>query len=249
MSKPALRIEALHHGFLGRPLFEDLSLEIERHELVAVMGPSGCGKSTLLNLCSGLLLPQRGKLERNYTRHAFIFQEPRLLNWLTARDNILYPIRFLTGRKSPKTIESRLETLRQLIRLEEADLEKYPPELSGGMAQRVALARALITNPDFLFCDEPFSALDPLLRIHLQDHLIALSRNLGFAMMFVTHDLHEAVRLAHRILILPMDPNQTVAAYIPDGLPGRRSDDACFAMVAELRTRSVFVDILNSVLA
>jgi len=225
----ALRMEGVGHAYFGRTTLDAISLEIGPAEIVALVGPSGCGKSTLVHIACGLVEPLRGRVRRAYRRHGMVFQEPRLLPWATAGDNITYPLR-LAGVSSPDRCASLREVAAR-VSLEEADLAKFPVELSGGMRQRAAIARALAAKPDFVFFDEPFTALDVALKRRMQDLVIAAAREASFAALFVTHDLAEAVRIAHRILVLDSRGRGIAGARTVPLAPGERDDATVFAAV------------------
>lgn len=224
-----LQLERIGHAYFGRTVLDNIDLEIGPAEIVALVGPSGCGKSTLIHIASGIVEPRHGHIERHYTRHAMIFQEPRLLPWGTARDNIAYPLR-LAGMKRRERDE-RVRKAATAVAFDLDDLDKYPSELSGGMQQRVAIARALVIEPDFLFCDEPFTALDVALKRRMQDIVINTAKAARFATIFVTHDLMEAVRIAHRIVVLNSDGDGIAGERLLPDVPGERSDETVFAMV------------------
>lgn len=195
-----LELVRISHAYLGRAVLEDVSLRIRAGEMVAVVGPSGCGKSTLAHVAAGLLTPRSGRVRRGYRRHAMIFQQPGLMHWADAAANIALPLR-LAGIPA-RLRRARVEEVAQQVALEPGDLAKYPSELSGGMKQRVAIARALIAAPDFIYLDEPFTALDVALKRRMQDLVIDACRSRGLAGMFITHDLSEAARVAARIAVL-----------------------------------------------
>lgn len=225
----ALILQDIGHDFLGRTVLEGINLCIDKSEIVALVGPSGCGKSTLVHIASGIIEQLRGKVERRYQRHGMVFQEPRLLPWATARDNIAFPLKISRVRR-PQRIK-QAEAAAQKVSLEYDDLDKYPVELSGGMRQRVAIARALVSEPDFVFFDEPFTALDVALKLRMQDLMIASASNSHFAGLFVTHDLMEAARIAHRIVVLHSN-GRTILGHRPLlGVPGTRSDLDIFTLV------------------
>lgn len=224
-----LELDRIGHAFLGRAVFEDLSLSLGAGEVVALVGPSGCGKTTVLQIAAGLIEPLRGRVRRYYGRHAVVFQEPRLLPWLTARDNIAYG---LAARGMGKAERRAMAEQRAAeVGLAAHDLDKYPAELSGGMRQRTAVARALAIDPETVYFDEPFTAVDVGLRRVLQDLIIAASARERFSALFVTHDLAEAVRLAHRIVVLSDRQEGIVAERILPGSPGTRDDRTVFETV------------------
>ena len=196
----ALALEGISHAYFGRTVLERVTLRVAESDIVALVGPSGCGKSTLVHIAAGLIEPQRGRVARRYKRHGMIFQEPRLLPWATAEDNIAYPLRLAGLGRAERRRRARQAA--DLVSLDQRDLEKYPVELSGGMRQRIAIARALVVEPDFVFFDEPFTALDVALKRQMQDLVVGAARQSRFAGLFVTHDLAEAVRVADRIVVL-----------------------------------------------
>lgn len=198
-----LSIVSATHGFRtgGREIraVDGVSLELRDGEIVAVVGPSGSGKTTLLRIASGLLEPDSGtaRLEPG-TRIGFMFQEPRLLGHLTAEGNIALG---LGARRARRCGASRVGEVIELLGLGD-HRRAYPSELSGGLAQRVALGRALVRDPDLIFMDEPFSALDAILRRRLQDDLLDILARRGTSALFVTHDLAEALYLGDRAVVL-----------------------------------------------
>ncbi|RFA28021.1 hypothetical protein CAI21_13670 [Alkalilimnicola ehrlichii] len=175
---------------------------------MALVGASGCGKTTLLRLAGGLAEPDTGTVSNTFARTAFMFQEPRLLPWYRAGENLTLGLKAAGIRRAERHHAALI--LAKRVGLEAAALAKYPHELSGGMRQRVALARALAIEPDLLLLDEPFSALDIGLRQELQNQLLAEIRDRGLAVLFVTHDLMEAVRLSHEVLVLAPEPGRIV---------------------------------------
>jgi NitT/TauT family transport system ATP-binding protein len=217
----ALALEGVGHAYFGRTVIDRIDLTIGPGEIVALVGPSGCGKSTLIHVAAGLVEPLRGRVQRRYRRHGMVFQEPRLMPWATAAANIAYPLR-ISGVDA-RTRRRRVAAAAARVSLAAEDLAKYPVELSGGMRQRAAIARALVAEPDFVFFDEPFTALDVALKRHLQDLVIAAARD-SFAALFVTHDLTEAARIAHRMVALdPAGQGIATERRLP-GEPGRRGE-------------------------
>ncbi|OCK62125.1 ATP-binding cassette domain-containing protein [Bradyrhizobium sp. LMTR 3] len=224
-----LALESVGHAFLGRPVFEKLDLSLVEGEVVALIGPSGCGKTTVLQIAAGLIDPLRGRVRRAYRRHAVVFQEPRLLPWMTARDNIAYGLCAI-GASATARVEVAERRARE-VGLHPEDLDKFPVELSGGMRQRVAVARALAVDPDVVFFDEPFTAVDVGLKRALQDLVIEAAAREHFSALFVTHDLAEAVRVAHRLVVLSGSVEGLAASRVIEGKPGERNDRIVFEMV------------------
>jgi NitT/TauT family transport system ATP-binding protein len=225
----ALMLSGIGHSYFGRTVIDGVDLAVGQGEVVALVGPSGCGKSTLIHIAADVIEPRRGAIARNYRRHGMVFQSPRLLPWATALDNIAYPLRISGMGRAERARKARAAAAR--VAFDAVDLGKYPVELSGGMRQRVAIARALVVEPDFVFFDEPFTALDAALKRRMQDLVIDASRAAHFAALFVTHDLMEAARIAHRILVLDVGGRGVAGERRLEGEPGARADEAVFAMV------------------
>ena len=224
----ALALSRIGHAFLGRQVLDRISLAVEAGEVVALVGPSGCGKSTLIHIAAGLVEPREGRITRAYRRHAMVFQEPRLLPWATAEANIAYAARLAGMGRRPARAAAREAAARVAFAAE--DLGKYPVELSGGMRQRVAIARALVARPDFIYFDEPFTALDVALKRRMQDLVIAASAAGDFGAVFVTHDLMEAARIAHRIVVMHPQGAGLLGERRLAGTPGSRNEVELFAM-------------------
>lgn len=225
----ALTIQSLNKIFSTQTeeviALKDVNLQIEQGEFITVIGPSGCGKSTLLKIIAGLDTTYEGIVELG--RHpikgpslekGFIFQEPRLFPWLTVEKNI-------AGDQSLKnpSVRKKVDELIQLVKLEGFETA-YPKQLSGGMAQRVSIARALLRNPKVLLLDEPFGALDAFTRSHMQEVLLDIWTKNKTTMIFVTHDLDEAVFLGQRVVIMNPRPGH-IKAVLPIELtfPRKRS--------------------------
>lgn len=206
-----LRIEGLSHRFGSATVLANIELKLSAGEAVALVGPSGCGKTTLLNLIAGLLRPVAGRIENGYPATAYLFQQPCLLPWQTALDNIALGLK---ARGMPRQErEARANALGRQLGLTDADLKKFPSALSGGMKSRVALARAWALEPELLLLDEPFSALDVGLKTELYTLLLAQIMARNTSMLMVTHDLMEAVRLADRILMMAPRPGRIVGEF------------------------------------
>jgi NitT/TauT family transport system ATP-binding protein len=220
---PLIRLDdiALAFSRAGRvtTVLQQLDLAIAAGEFVALVGPSGVGKSTLLRVVADLARPSAGRVrvaaraDGEPVRIAMVFQDPRLLPWRRVVDNAAFGLE--AGRLGRAARRGRAEAMLALVGLAGYG-RRWPHELSGGQRQRVALARALAVEPDVLLMDEPFSALDPITRAGLQDELVRLSAATGKTILFVTHDIDEAVYLADRVVLLAGSPARVVASRTVD---------------------------------
>jgi NitT/TauT family transport system ATP-binding protein len=209
-----------------------INLEIRRGEFLCLVGASGCGKSTMLNLIAGLDRPTVGHVTV-HGKPAFMFQEAALFPWLTVADNVALPLRLKgMGKRERK---ARAEELLDLVHLE-GQGHRRPHELSGGMRQRVALARSLAQDADVLLMDEPFGALDAMTRDLLHDELERIWSTTGLTVVFVTHNVREAARLADRIVLLTSRPGQVAAEFEVDNPRPRRIDSPEVSGLAALVT-------------
>lgn len=197
---------ALTYDPKAGPILEDFQLQIGATEFVSLVGKSGCGKTSLLKLAAGLLQPSDGQvtldgkaIEQPHDDVGVVFQTPTLLEWLTVRDNVLLPISLQRTIRSTDITEA--DNLLELVGLSEFS-EHYPLTLSGGQQSRVAIARAIIQKPVLLLLDEPFAALDALTREALQDDLLNLCELSGMTVLFITHDISEAVYLSDRVIVM-----------------------------------------------
>ncbi|MGD6741322.1 ABC transporter ATP-binding protein [Streptomyces sp. BH106] len=208
----ALRLENVTLQFPGthRPAIQDVTFNVDRGKVVAVIGPSGCGKSTILNLAAGLLTPTQGEVhyagERVTTVNsdaAYVTQQSHLLPWLSVRANVGLALKF---RKVPKEErEARIADWIKLVGLTGFE-DHFPRELSGGMQKRAAIARALIYNPSIVLMDEPFGPLDAITRLKLQQELLNIWQEQNGTLIFVTHDLNEALYLADEVVVMSRGP-------------------------------------------
>lgn len=226
MTVSALTLRRISLAFLGREVISKINLEIAPHEVVALVGPSGCGKSTLAHVAAGLTEPKEGRVIRSYRRHGMVFQDPRLMPWATALENVAYAAR-LSGQSRRRAREMAALSAERVGFLSE-DLSKFPVELSGGMRQRIAIARALVADPDFIYFDEPFTALDAALKRRMQDIVIEASQSGRFGALFVTHDLSEAARIASRIAVMHPTGQGIMGLREIEGQPGARSERELF---------------------
>jgi NitT/TauT family transport system ATP-binding protein len=223
------------------PVVQRVDWDIAPGEFHCLVGRSGCGKTTLLKLAAGLLRPDEGTvllqgrpLPEPGPQIGFVFQQPTLLDWLSVRDNVLLPLS-LQGKVRADDV-ARAEALLAQLGLG-AHLQHRPRQLSGGQQSRVAIARALLPGPSILLMDEPFAALDALTREELQDALLAVCRERGTPVFFVTHDIAEAVYLADRVAV--MDAGR-IRHDVRVALPRPRFQDVRYsaafnAICAELR--------------
>jgi sulfonate transport system ATP-binding protein len=205
-----LEISALSKQFDGAPVLAGIDFSVDAGEIVAVLGTSGTGKSTLLRIVGGLEPASLGVVRLDgqpvlgpSPKLGFVFQEPRLMPWLSVRHNVAFGLAALPRAERRALAEAAL----QRVGLGDVT-EALPRQLSGGMAQRVAIARALVTRPSVLLLDEPFSALDAFTRTSLQEHLLEVWRDNRPTMLFVTHDIDEALMLADRVIVLLGRPGQ-----------------------------------------
>lgn len=224
---------------IATTILEDINLEIEKGEFICLLGPSGCGKSTLLNAMAGFELVTSGSItiagqEVRGPRIEYItvFQNYGLLPWRTVEKNIELGLE--TQGKSDVEKRKIVDKYIKMVGLEHAR-KQYPAELSGGMQQRVAIARALAVDPEVIFMDEPLGALDALTRLSLQDEISRICREEGKTVIFVTHDIEEAVILADRVVVLAARPGR-VQRILPVNLVDRTN-----------RTSASFVNIRNEI--
>jgi ABC-type nitrate/sulfonate/bicarbonate transport system ATPase subunit len=202
------------------PVLENINLAVADGEFVCLLGPSGCGKSTLLNTMAGFLSPTSGEVRVNNEivqgpdpRRIFVFQERGVFPWLTVEGNIAFGLAKLTREER----ERRIAHYVQMVGLQGFE-KAYPSELSGGMKQRLEVARALAVNPDMLLLDEPFGALDSITRLTMRQELLRIWQTEQKTIVFVTHDIDEAVQLADRVVVMSARPasiQQIVTIDIP----------------------------------
>ncbi|MTW14764.1 ATP-binding cassette domain-containing protein [Rhodoplanes serenus] len=203
-----LRFERVGLRYADGPVLAGFDLAVAPGELVVLLGPSGCGKTTLLRLAARLAAPSTGRVVNRFARTAVVFQEPRLLPWWSALDNVAFAL--AARGVAPAERRGRAAALLGRLGFSTADLRKRPAALSGGMQGRTAIARALVVEPDLVLMDEPFAALDVGLRRDLQDLVRGAVDRDGAAVLFVTHDVTEAVRMADRLVVLSRRPARVV---------------------------------------
>ena len=213
-TKSGPKLRADHLGVVydrdgqSMPVLEDINLEVSNGEFICLVGPSGCGKSTLLNTMAGFLSPTSGSVAIDGEtvvgpdpRRILVFQERGVFPWLTVEGNIGFGLSKLPRAEREQRIAHYVKT----VRLEGFE-NSYPSDLSGGMKQRLQVARALAVNPDILFLDEPFGALDSITRVIMRGELLRIWQAERRTILFVTHDIDEAVQLADRVVVLSSRP-------------------------------------------
>jgi NitT/TauT family transport system ATP-binding protein len=216
-----LSLNNVSHNYGEVHVLNNLSLTVQPGEFVVLVGPSGCGKTTLLNLLSGYLKPSSGSVEREGTIRT-VYQQDGLFPWLTVNENIGMGLR-LTNGKLPD--ENEIRELIDLIHLQGFE-NHYPHQLSGGMRQRVELARVIAGHSDILLMDEPFSALDYQTRLRMRVELVRLLEKRPRTVVFVTHDIEEAVQLADRVLVLSNRPTSiSKELHVKSAKPRNSTDD------------------------
>lgn len=238
-----ITIRGLTKTFGETVLYKDLDLDLPRGKVVSIFGPNGCGKSTLINMISGIMDYDSGQIlfdgkTARETRIGYVFQNYREAGfpWLRAIDNIRYPLKFLRLAKAER--EARIESLLASFNVS-IDLNRYPYELSGGQQQLVSIMRALVIEPEVLFLDEPFSALDYEMTLFLREKLQSVLSETDITTLLVSHDLDEAVELADEVLLLTRKPT-SVAARIPFDAPRPRSEKTTLtAEFIDVKTRSL----------
>ena len=228
---PLIECQNLEHIYTTRSgakvtAISDITLSIGAGEFMCLLGPSGCGKTTLLNMAAGFLPPTTGKLQVHGKTidgpspdRGVVFQEYSLFPWLTVENNITFGLRMTVA--PAKQRKATAESLLELVGLQNMG-SRYPFELSGGMKQRVAIARALATDPAVLLMDEPFAALDAMTRASLQKQLLDIQARTHKTVLFVTHNISEAIFLASRILVLSPRPGHIVEDIRLDDYPRPR---------------------------
>lgn len=242
-----IEIKSLSHTFnsTADPALKIDELTLGDQSFVSIVGSSGSGKSTLLRIIAGLLNPTAGQIsldgnspheKRDAGELGFIFQSPTLLPWRTALQNILLPCELQVGRLNDR--QQDINWLLSLVGLSAEDTRKRPSQLSGGMQMRVSLARALITRPGLLLMDEPFAALDDILRLQLQEEVRRIHCEQKIASVLVTHNIREAVAMSDRVLVLGDKPAQ-ITADVAVNLPVARNND--------VRRSPEFQDLVNAV--
>jgi NitT/TauT family transport system ATP-binding protein len=232
----------------GDRIYDSVSFTVQTGEFVCILGPSGCGKSTALRIIGDLLAPDSGVVtvggrtpEEAWSDIAFVFQSPRLAPWRDVLANVLLGVELRFGRAEAKKRIARGRELLAMVRLADA-AKKYPLMLSGGERQRVAIARALAVSPSIMLMDEPFSALDPNTRGRMRSEIERIWKEAGITVVFVTHDIDEALVLANHIVLMSNKPTKVLEVISVDAPRPREiagSDEL-------LRLRRRLQDLFNS---
>jgi NitT/TauT family transport system ATP-binding protein len=248
VNERVLRVAGLERRYseMGPAALADVTFDVEKGELLAIVGPSGGGKTTLLRLLCGLIRPTAGTVHLDGhlvssppREAAIVFQDysRSLFPWLNVTRNVMFPLRRAPGQRSEKL--ARVEGVLREVGLE-GEGKKYPWQLSGGMQQRVAIARALVSRPEILLLDEPFASVDALTRTELQDLVLRLHQHeeKGVTIVHVTHDIDEAVYLADRVLVLSGAPGRIVASVdVPLPRPREQTETRSSPQFLELRNK------------
>ncbi|WP_213938023.1 ABC transporter ATP-binding protein [Pseudomonas sp. dw_612] len=249
----ALTVDDINFSYPnGHRVFSAFSLNAKPGEFVAILGPSGCGKTTLLNLLSGFQQPQSGQITINQTavrpersELGYVFQAPQLFPWLSALENVRFGLRMTAQLSEAQQRAQALQYLR-LVGLENA-AHRLPHQLSGGMQQRVSLARTLALEPGVLLMDEPFAALDAISRNSMNEETLRIWAELGQTVLFITHDIDEAVFLADRVIVLNIAPGG-IHSELNIHLPRPRSNLKTRRLPAFLDYRNELMERISHVM-
>jgi NitT/TauT family transport system ATP-binding protein len=245
--RPHVTIRGLSKRFGKSVIYDNFDLDIPRGELISIFGPNGCGKSTLINLVAGLIAPDAGQIlfdgmRLDEIKFGYVFQNYReaLFPWLRAFDNIAYPLKMM--RVAPAERRARVEQLVAHLGIT-LDLNLYPYQMSGGQQQLVSIMRAVVVEPEILFLDEPFSALDYEMTLFMREQLQRIFMETGTTTVLVSHDLEEAVYLADRVLLLSRHPAR-IADFAPVAAARPRTD-ATLSDVDFIRTKAHCLEVFQ----
>lgn len=245
--RPHVTIRGLCKRFDKAVIYDNFDLDIPRGELISVFGPNGCGKSTLINMIAGLIPVDKGQILfdgmlLSEIKFGYVFQNYReaLFPWLRAFDNVAYPLKMM--QVSPAERRARTEKLVTHLGIK-LDLNLYPYQMSGGQQQLVSIMRALIVEPEILFLDEPFSALDYEMTLFMREQLQRLFMETGTTTVLVSHDLEEAVYLADRVLLLSRHPAR-IADFTRVPLARPRAD-ATLSEAEFVRTKAHCLEVFQ----
>ena len=224
-NRPVIALSHVNKTYAnGTVALQDMNLVIQEAQFVSLVGPSGCGKSTVLRIIAGLGRMNSGSIDWGVSHQArklaFVFQDAALMPWATVRENVRLPLKL--ARMPKNDSETAVQQALQRVGLGGAE-RSYPRELSGGMKMRVSIARALVTQPNVLLMDEPFGALDEITRSKLNSDLLDLWRQQHWTVVFVTHNIYEAVYLSNRVIVMAARPGRVVADVAID-VPYPRTD-------------------------
>lgn len=234
MRMEMIRLEHVTKSFGRYKALDDVSIVVEEGEFLTVIGRSGCGKTTMLRVINGLQKPDSGKvyaagedvgeadLIRLRRKIGYVIQNKGLFPHMTVEKNIIY-VPVISGQKDKRQNRKLAEELIGLVGLEREMLDRYPEELSGGQQQRVGIARALASRPKLLLMDEPFGALDEITKRAMQNELLALQKKLGMTVVFITHDIREAMKLGDRILV--MEQGKIAQCDTPENVKKNPADE------------------------
>lgn len=245
-----LEAKSIYFNYGETEILKDINLEVKEGELIVFMGPSGSGKSTFLRLLAGLSQPNSGEividqqvLSGSSPECAVVFQDYSLFPWLTAEENLVLALK-QKSKKTKKELQEIAEQYLNLVQLGHA-VKKYPGEMSGGMRQRAAIARALSVGSPLMFMDEPFGALDPITRIHLQELILQINRDQKRTIVFVTHDAEEAIFLADRIVMFSPGPPGTIIDVIDVPFGNVRNRKQLFESKDFIAFRDYVLGVMN----
>lgn len=234
MRMEMIRLEHVTKSFGRYKALDDVSIVVEEGEFLTVIGRSGCGKTTMLRMINGLQKPDSGKvyaagedvgeadLIRLRRKIGYVIQNKGLFPHMTVEKNIIY-VPVISGQKDKRQNRKLAEELIGLVGLEREMLDRYPEELSGGQQQRVGIARALASRPKLLLMDEPFGALDEITKRAMQNELLTLQKKLGMTVVFITHDIREAMKLGDRVLV--MEQGKIAQCDTPENVKKNPADE------------------------
>ena len=234
MRMEMIRLEHVTKSFGRYKALDDVSIVVEEGEFLTVIGRSGCGKTTMLRMINGLQKPDSGKvyaagedvgeadLIRLRRKIGYVIQNKGLFPHMTVEKNFIY-VPVISGQKDKRQNRKLAEELIGLVGLEREMLDRYPEELSGGQQQRVGIARALASRPKLLLMDEPFGALDEITKRAMQNELLALQKKLGMTVVFITHDIREAMKLGDRVLV--MEQGKIAQCDTPENVKKNPADE------------------------
>lgn len=234
MRMEMIRLEHVTKSFGRYKALDDVSIVVEEGEFLTVIGRSGCGKTTMPRMINGLQKPDSGKvyaagedvgeadLIRLRRKIGYVIQNKGLFPHMTVEKNIIY-VPVISGQKDKRQNRKLAEELIGLVGLEREMLDRYPEELSGGQQQRVGIARALASRPKLLLMDEPFGALDEITKRAMQNELLALQKKLGMTVVFITHDIREAMKLGDRVLV--MEQGKIAQCDTPENVKKNPADE------------------------